>query len=355
MNNNYVAIMAGGVGTRFWPASRSDKPKQFLDILGIGKSLLQMTFERACKLVPPENVLIVSNKNYKEIIHTQIPQLKTNQVLLEPSMNNTAPCVLYTALHLKAKNDNATFAVLPSDHMIMKEEVFVKNMNKGLEFAKNNDAIVTLGLEPTRPDTGYGYINFEHSENDMKKVLDFKEKPDAITAERYLDSGDYLWNAGIFIWSNKTIIKAYEKHASDIMATLSRDLSKYGSIYEQDYINEVYPLTRNISVDFAIIEKSNNVYTIPTDMSWSDLGTWNSLYAYMDKDKNDNVLQVSQSQMIDATGNLIRSSNKDKLIVAKGIKDYIIVDDGDVLLIYPRNEEQEIKEIRNNLDNPGIK
>ena len=351
--NNYIAIMAGGAGTRFWPASRSHKPKQFLDILGIGKTLLQMTYERASKLVPSSNIIIVSNRKYKELILSQLPELKDNNILLEPSMNNTAPCVLYSALHLRARNDKAVFAVLPSDHVILKEDVFVQKMNMAFEFAARHESIVTLGIKPTRPDTGYGYINYKMADNDIKEVVEFKEKPDVSTAQSYLDSGNYLWNAGIFVWTAKTVISSFGKYARDILDVLSQNLSAFGTNSEQQYIDKVYPKTRNISVDFAILEKSSNVYTIPSDMSWSDLGTWNSLYSYIDKDDQGNVTQCGRVKLIESEGNLIRSSDKNKLVVAKGIYNYIIVDDEDVLLIYPRNDEQEIKQIRNDLHVPG--
>jgi len=355
MSNNYIAIMAGGVGTRFWPASRASRPKQFLDILGIGKSLLQMTFERASQIVPKENVVIVSNKKYKDLILDQLPELNPNQILLEPSMNNTAPCVLYTALHLNAKNPNSNFAVIPSDHMILKEDVFTIKMLMAFDFAAHNEAIVTLGIQPTRPDTGYGYINFKVSDEKVLDVIEFKEKPNEATAQKYLDSGNYLWNAGIFVWSVKTIINSFRKNAEDILSVLSQDLNRFGTTEEQKYIDQVYSKTRNISVDFAILEKSNNVKTIPSDIGWSDLGTWNSLYNYLPKDKNDNVIQTLKSNLEGVKGNLIRTSSSDKLVVIKGLENYIIVDDDNVLLIYPRSDEQEIKKVRNNLPFEDLK
>lgn len=347
--------MAGGVGTRFWPASRSARPKQFLDILGTGKSLLQMTFDRAAQIVPRKNVLIVSNRKYYDLIKEQIEDIQDEQILLEPSMNNTAPCVLYTALHLFALNHNALFAVIPSDHVVLKENEFAEKMGAAMNFASENEAIVTLGIQPTRPDTGYGYINYESFEAEVKKVITFKEKPDKVNAQQYLDSGEYLWNAGIFVWSSGTVINAYKTLAPNIFKVLSQDISAFGSKKEQEYIDRVYPNTPKISVDFAILEKSNNVYTIPADIGWSDLGTWNSLYDYMGKDENDNVIQGNRVKPVSSSGNIIVTSNPEKVIVVKGIKDYILIDDGDVLLIYPRDDEQEIKKVRNNLEYPGIK
>jgi len=347
--------MAGGAGTRFWPASRSSRPKQFLDILGVGKSFLRLTFERAEKIVPRANILIVSNQKYKDLIKEQVPEIGETQILLEPSMNNTAPCILYSALHLNARNVNATFAVLPSDHVILKEDEFVSKMKQALEYAGTKKAIITLGIQPSRPDTGYGYINYEKSGDKIKRVLKFKEKPDKPTAQKYMDTGGYLWNAGIFVWSAKTIIDAFAQHAKDILEVLSQDIAKFGSAEEQNYINKVYPNTRKISVDFAILEKADNVFTIPADIDWSDLGTWDSLYNYLEKDNAGNVLQCTRKVLHEAEGNFIRSSSPRKLIVAKGIKDYIVIDDNDVLLIYPRQDEQEIKQIRNSLNFPDIK
>lgn len=345
-NNHYIAIMAGGVGSRFWPASRELRPKQFLDILGIGQSLIQSTFERASKIVPKENILIVSNHLYKDLILEQLPEINESQILLEPSRNNTAPCVAYTALHLQAKNPNAVFAMLPSDHVIMKENQFITDLNRAFDYAQENTAIVTLGIEPTRPDTGYGYINYSEGESSIKEVKEFKEKPNKETAQAYLDQGGFVWNAGIFIWSVDTITSAFQHSANDILEVLSSDSSKYNSPEEQAYIDEVYPQTRSISVDFAILERAENVYTIPTDIGWSDLGTWNSLYDFSAKDEANNVAQSENLHLEDASRNLIRSYKSDKLIVAKGIDDYIIIDDEDVLLIFPREEEQAIKQLR---------
>ncbi len=349
--NQYVAIMAGGVGSRFWPASREATPKQFLDITGSGSSLLQQTVSRLKSLVPIENVYIVSNLIYADQILEQLPMLTEDQLLLEPSRNNTAPCVAYTALHLNAKNPDAVFAVLPADHIIKKEETFVAAMQKGFDKATKEDAIVTLGISPTRPDTGYGYIDFDATseENDIFKVNSFKEKPSLAVAQQYLEQGGYVWNAGIFIWSCKTILNNFSKTARQITDVLCKDISKYATSHEQDYINEVYPLTDKISVDYAILEHADNVFTIPVDIGWSDLGTWNSLYSYMDKDENNNVTLTPHSQVQESSGNLIRVQNKEKLIVVKGLEDYIIIDEDDVLLIYPRNDEQEIKQLRSSL------
>jgi len=350
-DNHYVAIMAGGVGSRFWPASRERRPKQFLDITDDGKSLLQQTVARVGDIVPLSNILIVSNAIYKDQILEQLPILDESQLLLEPSRNNTAPCVAYTALHLQALNPNAVFAMLPADHIIKKENVFASCMIRAFRHAADHESIVTLGIAPSRPDTGYGYIQYNPDDRGqaIHEVYAFKEKPNVETAQSYLDQGGYVWNAGIFVWSVSTVLNAFALSAPDITQVLSRNLSMYGTDQEQRYINEVYPETRSISVDFAILEHANNVYTIPADIGWSDLGTWNSLYSYLSKDYNGNVVQSGAHELIDMSGNLIRTSNDKKLVVAKGLKDFIIIDDGDVLLIYPRNEEQDIKRVRQEL------
>lgn len=346
-NNYYILIMAGGVGSRFWPASREDRPKQFLDILGTGKSLIQMTYDRAVRLVPKENIFIATNERYRGLTQEHLPELNADQILCEPSRNNTAPCIAYAALKFNLKNENSVFAVLPSDHVILKEDNYIKLMQQAFEYASNNDALVTLGITPTRPDTGYGYIETEGNES-ILKVKAFKEKPDTNTAQNYLSSGNYLWNAGMFIWSSKSILHAFKKHADDITEILFTDRSKYNTPEEQEYINSAYPNTRSISIDYAILESADNVYTIPADIGWSDLGTWSSLHAYLDKDGNQNALQGNIND-IDLKNNLIRIP-KDKLAVIKGLENYIIIDDEDVLLIYPKEMEQEIKEVRNNTD-----
>ena len=357
MNQNYyVAIMAGGVGSRFWPSSRESHPKQFLDITNSGLSLIQQTVQRLEGLVDPEKILIVSNKKYKELILDQLPMIKEDQLLLEPTRNNTAPCVAYTALHLQATDREAVFAMLPADHIIKNEEGFRAAMLEGFEKAARDTAIVTLGIRPTRPDTGYGYVHYdkESSEGHLHKVFSFKEKPDADTARDYLDSGNYLWNAGIFIWSARTILDQFAESTIGIIDVLTEDISKFGSPEEQEYIDRVYPHTQNISVDFAILEHAQNVFTIPVDIGWSDLGTWNSLYEYLEKDDKGNVRLGQKLILEECSGNIIRISDSNKMIVAKGLEDFIVVDEGNVLLIYPREKEQEIKKVKTQLNNPNF-
>lgn len=341
---NYIAIMAGGIGSRFWPSSTSDRPKQFLDILGVGKSLIRMTFERCLKVVDAENILIVTNEKYRLLIKKHLPEIPDHNILGEPSMNNTAPCIAWTALHLEARNPKAVFAVLPSDHVILKEEAYVQKLKSAFKYASENKAIVTLGISPTRPDTGYGYIETENSSNEVLPVKSFREKPDLETAQSYLDKGNYLWNAGMFVWSVETILNSFKLNSKSIYDTLTTDKHLFGTDQEISYINKVYPLTDKISVDYAILEKADNVFTIPADIGWSDLGTWNSLHAYLDKDDNDTVSLGDKTHLMDTSNCIIRSDSK-KIVVIKGLKNYIVVDEEDALLIYPKSDEQEIKKV----------
>lgn len=346
--------MAGGVGSRFWPASRESRPKQFLDILGAGQSLIQMTFDRAKKIVPVGNILIATNNMYKPLVNKHLPEVTDDRILLEPSRNNTAPCIAYAALKISSLDANGVFAVLPSDHVILKEEEFVSKMNDAFSFAAGNDALVTLGLDPTRPDTGYGYIEIEGSKkHGVNKVAQFKEKPDLETAKSYLDSGNYLWNAGIFIWSTKSVTKAFQNNAPQIIQVLSEDLSKLNTAEEQSYINSVYPKTESISVDYALMERSDNVYTIPAEIGWSDLGTWNSLHAYLEKDQMQNVIQGEVISMVDSNNCLIKLPEGKKAVI-KGLKDMILVLEDDVLLLYPKEDEQEIKSVRKTIKDSSI-
>jgi mannose-1-phosphate guanylyltransferase len=356
--NHYVAIMAGGVGSRFWPASREAKPKQFLDILGIGRSLLQMTYDRFLPLIPKENIFIVTNEMYADLVKEQLPDITNNQILSEPSRNNTAPCLAYTAFKLENLNPNAIFVVASSDHFILNEGAFLENISMALDFSETNDALVTLAIKPTSPNTGYGYVQFNRNDaNDdgIFKVKSFTEKPNLETAKEFLAAGNYLWNAGIFIWSVKSLLKAYKKHATEIYDILEQGGNAYNTEGEQKFVNEYYPKTPNISVDFAIMEKANNVYTIPGTFTWSDLGAWNALYGESTKDDAGNVLLGEQILASDLTNCLVRVENPEKLVVLRGLDDFIVVDDGNALLIYPRAKEQEIKQVTEILKKTGKK
>jgi mannose-1-phosphate guanylyltransferase len=344
-NNNYVLIMAGGVGSRFWPKSRNNFPKQFLDILGIGKSLLQLTYERFLKLCPAENIFIVTNSQYEDIILCQLEGITPTQLICEPSRNNTAPCIAYASFKLRSLNEQANIVVAPSDHFILYEDIFIEKIKQALEYTDKYNALVTLGISPTRPDTGYGYIKYESvAEGGVHKVAQFKEKPTLEKAKEFLAEGNYVWNAGIFIWKVGSIISALKKHVEEIHDLFAKGESIYNTSEEQDFIDTHYPTSPNISIDYAIMEQADNVYTIPADFGWSDLGTWASLYEAVPRNEDNNVIAARQIHVNDTTNSIIHIS-KDKLAVIRGLDNYIVVDEGNALLIYPKTEEQEIKEI----------
>lgn len=343
--DTYVLIMAGGVGSRFWPKSRNNFPKQFIDILGIGKSLLQLTYDRFLKICPKENIFILSNEQYSGLVADQLYGLPEGNIIAEPSRNNTAPCIAYASFKISQLNPAAKIVVAPSDHLILNEKVFLDKIEQALDYVKDKDALVTLGISPTRPDTGYGYINYNKEEQDgVHQVLRFLEKPNLEKAQEFLSSGDYLWNAGIFVWSVESILTALQKHSSDIYQLFEKGKPCYNTSAEHDFILENYPLSANISIDYAIMEKADNVYTIPGDFGWSDLGTWASLYEVVDKDENNNVFSGHTVNLAETTNCMIQIP-KDKVAVIRGLDNYIVVDDGKVLLIYPKAHEQEIKEV----------
>jgi mannose-1-phosphate guanylyltransferase len=352
--HHYVFIMAGGVGSRFWPKSRNAFPKQFIDILGIGKSLLQLTYERFLKVCPPENIFVVTNSHYKSLIQEQLPAIGDSQILCEPSRNNTGPSIAYAALRLMAKDPDATMVVAPSDHFILNEDSFVRHIKKALEITTAQPLLLTLGIQPTRPDTGYGYIRFNGvAQADMYKVQQFTEKPGLDKAREFVDSGNYLWNAGIFIWHVQTIANAFRELAPEIYGLLEPGTAVFNTPDEQNFINLHYPNTPNISIDYAIMEKADNVYTIPVNFGWSDLGTWASLYDVTEKqDIHNNALSGKDFQLED-TENCIIHIGKDKLAVVRGLKDFVVVDNDDVLLIYPKPLEQEIKKVTERLKTDG--
>ena len=339
--------MAGGIGSRFWPASRTERPKQFLDILGVGKSLIRLTFERFLQLTTADRIFIVTNGIYKDLVKEHLPEIADNQILCEPSRNNTGPCVAYTAFKLKALDPEANFVVAPSDHIILKEDIFLDKIRKALSYTAENNALVTLGIEPSRPDTGYGYINFEtEADTGVHKVIQFTEKPQLEKAKEFVASGQYLWNAGIFIWKAEHILASFKQHAEEIYTILSKGMNDYNTENEQAFVDENYPKTPSISVDYAIMEKAENIFTIPASFGWSDLGTWASLHAESDKDEQGNVINGDRVLHYDLSNSLVRMP-ANKLAVIKGLDDFIVIDEGDVLLIYPKSKEQEVKAIRN--------
>lgn len=345
-NHTYVAIMAGGVGSRFWPGSREARPKQFLDMLGTGKSLLRLTFERFLGLTTADKIFVVTNAAYRRLVLEHLPEIGESQILCEPSRNNTGPCVCWTAFHLAALDPEANFVIAASDHLVLKEPEFIGFMQKALDFTAKNDALVTLGIQPTRPDTGYGYIHFGEKTDapGVFKVNRFHEKPDLETAEKFVASGQFLWNAGIFIWKASDLLRAFETHAPDVFEILEKGKSVYGTPDEQAFIDENYPKTPDISVDYAIAERASNMFTVPAECGWSDLGTWGSLHEESQKDEAGNVVKADRPILFDVKNSFIRLP-KGKLAVIKNLDDFMVIDEGDVLLIWPKSEEQGIKKV----------
>ena len=346
MNKNYFAIiMAGGVGSRFWPVSTTELPKQFHDMLGAGSTLIQKTFSRLSKIIPAENIIILTNEKYNDLVLEQLPMVRQEQVLLEPAMRNTAPCILYASLKIRKMNPNALMVVAPSDHWIEDETEFANNLKHCFDFCKSNEALLTLGIQPTFPNTGFGYIEFDkQNENPIKKVNQFREKPNFETAKSFLKAGNFLWNGGIFIWSVQTIIAAFEKFQPEMSALFSGGNDSYNTNLEQNFINQNYANAENISIDYAILENANNVYVLPATFDWNDLGTWGQLHEKLDKDENNNGVINAKVILENASNNIVRS-DANKLIVIDGLNDYIVVDKEGILLIYPKSKEQDIKRI----------
>ena len=346
MNKNYYAIlMAGGVGSRFWPVSTAEFPKQFHDMLGAGSTLIQKTFSRLSKLIPEENILILTNEKYNDIVLEQLPMVKQKQVLLEPAMRNTAPCILYASLKIKKMNPNAVMVVAPSDHWIEDETAFSNDLKSCFDFCSSENAMMTLGIQPTFPNTGFGYIEYDKNDkNPIKKVNQFREKPDYQTAKNFLEAGNFLWNGGIFIWSVKTILEAFEKFQPQMNALFLEGLESYNTQDEKAFIEANYELSENISIDYAVMENAVNVYVLPATFDWNDLGTWGSLHEKLDKDENNNSV-VNANVVLNNSNNNIISTSKDKLVIIDGLEDFIVVDKDNILLIYPKSKEQEIKGI----------
>ena len=346
MNKNYYAIiMAGGVGSRFWPVSTTDFPKQFHDMLGTGDTLIQKTFTRLSQIIPKENILILTNEVYNDIVLQQLPMVKQEQIILEPAMRNTAPCILYASLKIKKENPDAVMVVAPSDHWIEDEVQFCANLQHAFDFCEREDNLMTLGILPTFPNTGYGYIEFDKLDSrPVKKVKQFREKPDYATARKFIQSRNFLWNAGIFVWSVKSVLNAFQEFQPVMFDHFMQGYDLFNTANETQFIKENYPLAENISVDYAILEKAQNVFVLPATFDWNDLGTWGSLHEKLDKDENNNAVVNARVLLENASNNIIRAEGK-KLVVIDGLDDYIIVDKDDTLLIYPKSKEQEIKSI----------
>jgi mannose-1-phosphate guanylyltransferase len=343
--NHYVAIMAGGIGSRFWPMSRTNYPKQFLDILNSGRTLIQSTYDRFALFIPPQNIYIVTSEAYKDIVANQLPELDPENILCEPSRKNTAPCIAYISYKLKLLNPEANLICAPSDHIILEQEAFKKICLSALDFTAHIKGLVTLGIKPTHPNTGYGYIQYEQqavSEN-VYPVKTFTEKPDKELAKTFLSSGDFLWNAGIFVWQVKNIVLAFEKFLPEMHDVFDSEKSAFNTGDEHAAIERIYPQCTNISIDYGVMEKADNVFIIPSSFGWSDLGTWASAYENLEKDYMENAVGGSNVIVFDSTKNMVHA-DPNKLIVLQGVDDYIIVDTNDVLLICRKDKEQEIKE-----------
>ncbi|GAB3179978.1 mannose-1-phosphate guanylyltransferase [Telluribacter humicola] len=342
MQNTYVVIMAGGVGSRFWPFSRTTFPKQFHDVLGTGKSLLQQTVERFEGVCPPENIYIVTSNEYQELVQQQLPAIKEDQILLEPYRRNTAPCIAYASYKIASKNPDANIVVAPADHIILKENVFRDTIKVALASTRQEDILVTLGIQPNRPDTGYGYIQYIPDKRTVKKVKTFTEKPHHELAVQFLESGDFVWNAGIFVWNARAIKQAIRQYIPEIAEIFEDGERTFFTDQEAGFINKAYSHCGNISVDNGIMEKADNVHVVLSDFGWSDLGTWKSLYEVSSKDQHNNV--TDGQLLLYNTQNCIVKTPKDKLVVINGLEDFIVAEYDGVLLICKKDEEQRVKE-----------
>lgn len=344
MNDNYCIIMGGGIGSRFWPFSREDRPKQFLDFFGVGRSLIQQTFDRFKQIIPIENIYIATNRKYAALVKEQLPEISDNQILLEPTRRNTAPCIAYASYRIQSINPNANIVVTPADHLILQEHDFLKNIHKGLNFVAAFPALLTLGVKPNRPETGYGYIQTkEGGADNIQRVKAFTEKPNYELAKVFFESGEFFWNSGIFIWNVQTIIEAIRNYLPDIANRLEQDLTIYNTPREAAFIEEQYPMLQSISIDYGIMEKAENVYMLMADFGWSDLGTWGSLYDISEKDENQNAVLKCKSLFVESDNNLLTLQGN-KLAVVQGLSDYIIAESDGILLICKKSDEQRIKQ-----------
>lgn len=348
--NLYCVIMAGGVGSRFWPVSRKHTPKQFLDILGTGKSFIRHTYERFAGMIPAENFLVVTNGAYADLVAEHLPELAREQILCEPIGRNTAPCIAYAAFRLAAINPNATMVVSPADHLILDEEEFRDNIAECVDFVRAHDSLMTLGIVPSRPDTGYGYIQVGER-GGISPVKTFTEKPNLQLAESFVASGEFVWNAGIFVWQNSTIIRELKNYLPEQYNLFNAEQQHFGTPAENDAIGRIYPQCKSISIDYGVLERSSQVYVRCCDFGWSDLGTWASLYQNSAKDEAGNVADAGS--LLSNTTNCIVRHGEGKLVVVDGLDDYIVVDTDDVLLVYPKSREQDIKQVTNRLQFEG--
>lgn len=342
MNKNlYIVLMAGGVGVRFWPYSRNSRPKQFLDVLGTGKTLIQSTFERFLPLCPVENILVVTHEEHAGIVKEQLPQLNMDQILTEPMRKNTAVCIAYASYKIQQLNKDAVIVVSPADHLILKENEFLDVIKKAIDQAQTEDKLITLGIKPTRPETGYGYIQYHTEKSFAKKVKTFTEKPELSLAKKFMDSGDFVWNAGIFIWSLQSIMKAIQLHLPEMAEVFEEIKNKLGTPQEKEAIRISYPQCKSISIDYGLMEKASNVYVCLGDFSWSDLGSWASIHEISDKDDDNNVIRANALPY--DTRNCIIIGSEDKLIVAQGLNGYLIGEFGNVIIVCEKDKEQQFR------------
>lgn len=347
VRSRYVVIMAGGIGSRFWPYSRQARPKQFIDVLGTGRSLLQMTYDRFLNLAGKDNIMVVTNDIYSDLVKEQLPEISDDQILREPNRRNTAPCIAYAAYKIREKDPEALMIVTPADHAIFKEDVFESVVNSALEAAESDDKLITIGIQPNRPETGYGYIQYieDATENKIKKVKTFTEKPDIELAKTFLDSGDFVWNAGIFVWSVKSIVSAFESSLSEIAEIFDQGSESYYTEKEPEFIKAAYSQSKNISIDYGIMEKASNVFVVMGDFQWSDLGSWNSLHELREKDENNNVIEANV--ILDGCKNNYIKSEDGKLVVLQGLDGYLVADFEDVLLICEKDNDVKFKSFVN--------
>lgn len=347
MKNYYALILAGGIGSRFWPISRTAHPKQFIDILGTGKTLIQQTYDRFLKIVPKENIFILTNESYIHLVQEQLPDLDNSQILAEPIMRNTAPCIAYGSHKILKLNPEASIVVAPSDHLIMDSEEFTRCIKKSLDTASNHDCLISLGIKPSRPDTGYGYIQYNTKKigDDFFMVKTFTEKPNKELAKTFVQSGDFLWNAGIFVWSVKSILNAFKKYLPEMNDIFKEGEALYNTAEEQEFVHSAFSQCTNLSIDYGIMEKAENVYVLPSEFGWSDLGTWASVYDLSDKDYVGNAVIPSEMVIMYDSSNCMVNVPKGKLVIMQGLHDFIVVEENNTLLICPRSEEQDIKQI----------
>lgn len=353
MNNTYCVIMAGGIGSRFWPLSKTSMPKQFLDIMGTGRTFIQQTYDRFKRICPNENFYVVTSSDYKDLVKKQLPELRDDQVLLEPLRRNTAPCIAYATYKILTINPDANIIVAPSDHYIQDEDKFLEQVNRGLEFVSNNDALLTLGIPPSRPETGYGYIQIENkligdSNDNLYKVKTFTEKPNLDLAKIFLESGEFFWNSGIFIWSISSILKAFDTHLSSVSELFKKGMKLYSTSDEVPFLNKTYSECQNISIDYGIMEKADNVYVLCSDFGWSDLGTWGSLHEASEKDEQNNVVSGRNVMVYNSTNSIVKMPDN-KLVVLQGLDGYIVVESEGILLICRKEDEQQIRQFVNDV------